>query len=140
MASRAASTEEVASPSEPSPPAFETAAASTGVPAEAIGAWMIGCSIPSSWVSSVRGHTGGTSLVQPGRAARGVAPAAPGCGSIGLSEDAMKLSEVLDHCRAQPEATEGYPFRPGVLVFKVPGQDLRDRHGGGPPAPGEREV
>lgn len=34
----------------------------------------------------------------------------------------MKLSEVLDHCRAQPEATEGYPFRPGVLVFKVRGK------------------
>ena len=34
----------------------------------------------------------------------------------------MKLREVLDHCRAQPEATEGYPFRPGALVFKVRGK------------------
>ena len=31
----------------------------------------------------------------------------------------MELSELVEHCRAQPEATEGYPFRPGVLVFKV---------------------
>lgn len=31
----------------------------------------------------------------------------------------MKLTRLLEFCRAQPEATEGYPFGPGVLVFKV---------------------
>ena len=29
---------------------------------------------------------------------------------------------LLGLCRAQPESTEGYPFRPGVLVFKVHGK------------------
>jgi predicted DNA-binding protein (MmcQ/YjbR family) len=35
---------------------------------------------------------------------------------------AMELQQVIRLCRAQPEATEGYPFRPGVLVFKVHGK------------------
>src|SRR4051812_27142707 len=42
-------------PSEPSAPAFETAAASRGVDTPAIGAWMIGSSIPS-WVRNVESN------------------------------------------------------------------------------------
>lgn len=34
----------------------------------------------------------------------------------------MELQRLLELCRAQPEATEGYPFRSGVLVFKVQGK------------------
>lgn len=32
------------------------------------------------------------------------------------------MQRLLVLCRAQPEATEGYPFGPGVLVFKVHGK------------------
>ena len=32
------------------------------------------------------------------------------------------MQTLLGLCRAQPENTEGYPFRPGVLVFKVHGK------------------
>jgi predicted DNA-binding protein (MmcQ/YjbR family) len=34
----------------------------------------------------------------------------------------MDLQRLLELCRAQPESTEGYPFRPGALVFKVHGK------------------
>ncbi len=34
----------------------------------------------------------------------------------------MDVQRVLELCRSQPESTEGYPFRPGVLVFKVRGK------------------
>ena len=34
----------------------------------------------------------------------------------------MNVARLLELCRAQPESTEGYPFRPGALVFKVRGK------------------
>ena len=34
----------------------------------------------------------------------------------------MDLETLLGLCRAQPESSEGYPFRPGTLVFKVHGR------------------
>ena len=47
MASRTASGFIAATPSEPNPPALETAAASAGVLTPAMGAWMIGAVMPS---------------------------------------------------------------------------------------------
>src|SRR4029077_19408890 len=44
---RAVSGSDAPTPTEPSPPAFDTAAAISGVDTPAIGAWMIGNSIPS---------------------------------------------------------------------------------------------
>jgi len=34
----------------------------------------------------------------------------------------MNRDDVIAACRARPSATEGYPFGPGVLVFKVGGK------------------
>src|SRR5690349_16713142 len=50
---RAASAFIAPTPSEPRPPAFETAAASAGVLTPAIGAWMIGLLMPSRLNSDV---------------------------------------------------------------------------------------
>src|SRR5690606_11434077 len=49
MACRAAAASLAPSPSEPSPPAFETAAASAGVLTPAMGAWMMGVDRPRRW-------------------------------------------------------------------------------------------
>jgi hypothetical protein len=46
----------VPKPREPSAPAFDTSAASSGVAALAIGAWTIGSSIPSKSVNAFVGH------------------------------------------------------------------------------------
>jgi hypothetical protein len=45
-----------AQPSEPSPPAFDTAVAIAGVEAPAIGAWTMGCSTPIKRCKRSVGH------------------------------------------------------------------------------------
>ncbi len=49
---RSGSGSSIAEPSEPSPPALDTAAASPGVLKPAIGAWTIGCAMPRRSVSA----------------------------------------------------------------------------------------
>ena len=77
MSARSLSGARVVTPWPPSPPAFDTAAASAGVVAPAIGASRIGCSMPKSCCRRVSGQV----MVRP--RGRRAARVRPWCGGAG---------------------------------------------------------